>query len=82
MDNLRGAGLAGDQLNKNSLVSKHPHCTGIQCQFLSKPLPRALAEDTSHLEVTCHLPELQVLDVQQLQCPKPAQAHKSLCAQP
>lgn len=82
MDNLPGAGLAGDQLDKNSLVSKHVHCTGIQGQFLSKSLLRALAGDLVHFEGGCHLPELQVLDVHQLQWLRPPQAHKSLCPQP
>lgn len=66
MDHLPGAGLAGDQFDKNSLVSKHLRCTGIQRQFLSKTLPRALAGDPAHLEAGCHLPELQVLDAHQL----------------
>lgn len=56
-------------------VSKHLHRIGIQCHFLSKPRPQALAGDPAHLEAACHLPELQVLDGQQLQCPRRAQAH-------
>lgn len=66
MDKQPGCGLAREQFDKNTLVSKHLCCTGIQHQFLSKPLPRALAGDPAHLEATCHLLELQVLDVQQL----------------
>lgn len=64
MDKLPRCGLAGEQF-KNTLVSKHLCCAGIQHQFLSKPLPRALAGDPAHLEATCNLLELQVLDVQQ-----------------
>ena len=43
MDKLPGCGLAAEQFDKNTLVSKHLCCTGIQHQFLSKPLPKAMA---------------------------------------
>lgn len=65
MDKLPGCGLAAEQFDKNTFVSKQLCCTGIQHQFLSKPLPRAMAGDPAHLEATCDLLELQVLDVQQ-----------------
>lgn len=72
MDNLPGAGLAGDRLHESRLVSKRLPHTGIRRQFLSKSLPRALAGEPAYLEAACHPPELQVMDVWQLQ-PKATQ---------